>query len=155
MSVITSDNVIPKVSVCNKYAIDVESIPPRNKNNREVHLDYLKHLKENVETLREIVEEARVERPLDRSLASACLYSKHSQELLEYAVGTCPKDFNQLDKKHVATTLTRRKQVTFADQCKTSKCNTYKHVEQLNIQQTYVPVPPSTGVSGYTDASRS
>nr|GEX84860.1 retrovirus-related Pol polyprotein from transposon TNT 1-94 [Tanacetum cinerariifolium] len=29
------------------------------RNNREVHLDYLKHLKKSVETLREIVEEAR------------------------------------------------------------------------------------------------
>ncbi|GKC29086.1 hypothetical protein Tco_1036380, partial [Tanacetum coccineum] len=29
-----------------KYAIDVEPIPPHNRNNREVHLDYLKHLKE-------------------------------------------------------------------------------------------------------------
>ncbi|GJT26155.1 retrovirus-related pol polyprotein from transposon TNT 1-94 [Tanacetum coccineum] len=52
-----------------RYAIDVEPIPPRNRNNREVHLDYLKHLKESVETLREIVEEAKVERPLDSSLA--------------------------------------------------------------------------------------
>nr|GEV57757.1 hypothetical protein [Tanacetum cinerariifolium] len=48
------------------------------KNNREVHLDYLKHLKESVATLREIVEEAKVERPLDKSVASACLYTKHS-----------------------------------------------------------------------------
>nr|GEZ21441.1 integrase, catalytic region, zinc finger, CCHC-type, peptidase aspartic, catalytic [Tanacetum cinerariifolium] len=52
----------------------------------EVHLDYLKHLKESAETLHEIVEEAKVERPFDRSLASACLYTKHSQELLEYIV---------------------------------------------------------------------
>ncbi|GJV71049.1 hypothetical protein Tco_1491044 [Tanacetum coccineum] len=50
----------PKVLAPGMYAIDVEPIPPRNKNNREVHLDYLKHLKESVETLREIVEEARV-----------------------------------------------------------------------------------------------
>nr|GEV99046.1 hypothetical protein [Tanacetum cinerariifolium] len=35
-------------------------------NNREVHLDYLMHLKESVETLCEIVEEAKVVRPLDR-----------------------------------------------------------------------------------------
>ncbi|GKA27509.1 hypothetical protein Tco_0713677 [Tanacetum coccineum] len=76
------------------YAIDVEPIPPRNRNNREVHLDYLKHLKESVETFREIVEEAKVERPLDRSNVSACRYTKQSQELLEYAIGTCPKDFN-------------------------------------------------------------
>ncbi|GKD48812.1 retrovirus-related pol polyprotein from transposon TNT 1-94 [Tanacetum coccineum] len=53
------------------YAIDVEPIPPHNRNNREVHLHYLKHLKESVETLREIVEEAKVERPLDRSIISA------------------------------------------------------------------------------------
>ncbi|GJU29216.1 hypothetical protein Tco_1172805 [Tanacetum coccineum] len=32
----------------------------------------------SVETLRKIVEEAKVERPLDRSLSSACLYTKHS-----------------------------------------------------------------------------
>ncbi|GJZ03565.1 retrovirus-related pol polyprotein from transposon TNT 1-94 [Tanacetum coccineum] len=55
-----------------RYVIDVEPIPPHNRNNREVHLYYLKHLKENVETLREIVEEAKVERPLDRSIISAC-----------------------------------------------------------------------------------
>ncbi|GJT42175.1 retrovirus-related pol polyprotein from transposon TNT 1-94 [Tanacetum coccineum] len=77
----------------------------------EVHLYYLKHLKESVETLREIVEEAKVERPLDRSIISACRYTKHSQELLEYAIGTCPKAFNQRDKKHAPTPLNRKKQV--------------------------------------------
>ncbi|GJT85488.1 integrase, catalytic region, zinc finger, CCHC-type containing protein [Tanacetum coccineum] len=50
-------------------------------------LHYIKHLKENVETLHEIVEEAKVKRPLDTSLASACRYTKHSQELLEYVIG--------------------------------------------------------------------
>ncbi|GKB25739.1 hypothetical protein Tco_0865140, partial [Tanacetum coccineum] len=75
-----------------------EPIPPHNRNNREVHLDYLNHLKKSVETLREIVEEAKVERPLDRSLAYAFLYTKHSQELLEYVINTCPKDINQRDK---------------------------------------------------------
>ncbi|GKE27875.1 hypothetical protein Tco_1443259, partial [Tanacetum coccineum] len=83
----------PKVLAPGMYAIDVGPIPPRNRNNREVHLDYLKHLKESVETLCEIIEEARVEKPLDRSLASACLYTKQSQELLEYVIGTCLKDF--------------------------------------------------------------
>ncbi|GJR53401.1 integrase, catalytic region, zinc finger, CCHC-type containing protein [Tanacetum coccineum] len=137
------------------YAIDVEPIPPRNRNNREVHLDYLKHLKESVETLREIVDEAKVERTLDRSLAFACLYTKHSQELLEYVIGTCSKDFNKRDKKHVSTPLTRKKQVTFADQCEMSNNNTNKHVEQLNIQKTNVPVIPSTRVNSCTDTSGS
>ncbi|GJS20347.1 hypothetical protein Tco_0448979, partial [Tanacetum coccineum] len=109
----------------------------------------------SVKTLREIVEEANVERPLDSSLAFACLYTKHSQELLEYAIDTCLKDFNQRDKTHAATPLTRKKQVTFEDQCETSNSNTHKHVEQLNIQKTNVPVPPSTGVNSCTDANGS
>nr|GEW08523.1 integrase, catalytic region, zinc finger, CCHC-type, peptidase aspartic, catalytic [Tanacetum cinerariifolium] len=60
----------------------VEPIPPRNRNNRVIHLDYLKHHKKSVATLSEIVEVAKVEKPLDSSLASACLYTKHSQELV-------------------------------------------------------------------------
>ncbi|GJY51733.1 hypothetical protein Tco_0442580 [Tanacetum coccineum] len=48
------------LQIVHMYAIDVEPIPPRNRNNREVHLDYLKHLKESVEkTLRANVEEQR------------------------------------------------------------------------------------------------
>ncbi|GJX10880.1 retrovirus-related pol polyprotein from transposon TNT 1-94 [Tanacetum coccineum] len=92
---ITMDSVKPRTLAPGRYAIDVEPISPYNRNNREVHVDYLKHLKESVETLREIVEEAKVERPLDSSLAFVCLYTKHSQEQLEYVIGTCPKDFNQ------------------------------------------------------------
>nr|GEU94153.1 hypothetical protein [Tanacetum cinerariifolium] len=67
---LTIDSITPKVLAPGMYAINVEPIPPRLRNNREVHLDYLKHLKESVATLREIVEEAKVERPLDRSVAS-------------------------------------------------------------------------------------
>nr|GEV21947.1 hypothetical protein [Tanacetum cinerariifolium] len=121
---VTIDSVTPKVLAPGMYAIDVEPIPPRLRNNREVHLDYLKHLKESVATLHEIVEEAKVERPLDRSVAFACLYTKHSLELLEYVIGTCPKDFNKRDKKQATTPLNRKKQVTFVDQCETSNTNT-------------------------------
>ncbi|GKD08247.1 hypothetical protein Tco_1187932, partial [Tanacetum coccineum] len=151
----TIDSVKPIVLAPGRYAIDVEPILPNIRNNREVHLDYLKHLKESVETLREIVEEAKVERPLDRSLASACLYTKHSQELLEYAISTCPKDFNQKDKKHAYTPLNKKKQVTFEDQSVTSNNNTQKHVEQRNIQKINVPVLPLTGVNSFTNVSGS
>ncbi|GKD03528.1 hypothetical protein Tco_1178502 [Tanacetum coccineum] len=108
----TMESVKPRVLTPCRYAIDVEPIPLHNRNNREVHLHYPKHLKESVETLREIVKEAKVDRPLDRSIVSACRYTKHSQELLEYAIGTCPKAFNQRDKKHAPTPLIRKKQVT-------------------------------------------
>ncbi|GKE98154.1 hypothetical protein Tco_0021505, partial [Tanacetum coccineum] len=146
------DNAIKKLRT---YPIDVEPIPPHNRNNRGVHLYYLKHLKESVETLREIVEEAKVERPLDRSIISACRYTKHSQELLEYAIGTCLKAFNQRDKNHAPTSLIRKKQVSFYEQCDTSNSNAHKHVEELNTQKTNVPVPLSTGVNCCTNASKS
>nr|GEX25490.1 retrovirus-related Pol polyprotein from transposon TNT 1-94 [Tanacetum cinerariifolium] len=74
-----------------KYAIDVEPIDPRLRNNRDAHQDYLRHLKESVETIYDIVEKAKIVRPLDRSIVSACHYTKHSQELLEYTIGTCPQ----------------------------------------------------------------
>nr|GFA44308.1 hypothetical protein [Tanacetum cinerariifolium] len=144
-----------KVLALGRYAIDIELIPICIRNNWEVHLDYLKHLKESVETLYEIVEEAKVERPLDRLLAFACLYPKHSQELLEYLIGTCLKDFNQRDKKHVVTPVTRKKQVTFMDPCGTSTKNTLTHVKQQTMHQTNEPAIPSTGVKGATAASGS
>nr|GEX31078.1 hypothetical protein [Tanacetum cinerariifolium] len=143
------------VFVIGKYDIDVEPIVPRLRNNREAHLDYLRHLKESVETICDIVEEAMVVRPLDSSIISACRYTKHFQELLEYAIGTCPQDSHQRDKKHAPAPLFRKKQVTFAEQCGKSHSNTHKHVAKLTTQKTNVHVPPSTGVNRYTDASRS
>ncbi|GJR81505.1 retrovirus-related pol polyprotein from transposon TNT 1-94, partial [Tanacetum coccineum] len=108
---ITKDSIKQKVLAPGSYAINVEPIPPRNRNNRE--------------------------------------------ELLAYVIGTCPKDFNKRDEKHASTPLTRKRQVTFEDQCEMSNNNTHKHVEQLNIQKTNVPVIPSTRVNSCTDASGS
>ncbi|GKE11048.1 hypothetical protein Tco_1414599 [Tanacetum coccineum] len=152
---VTMPDVKPKVLSPGVYAIYVEPIPPRHRNNREVHLDYLKHLKKSVATLREIIEEDRVEKPLDSSLASACLYTKHSSELLEYVIGTCPKDFNKRDKQLASTLVTRKKQLTFMTPCKTSINNTYSHVMQQNMNKTNELVIPSTGVKGATPASGS
>ncbi|GJR63389.1 hypothetical protein Tco_1505551 [Tanacetum coccineum] len=56
----------------------VKPIPPRLKNNRNAHLTYINHLKESVETVREIVEEARVVKPLDNVLNYACQYTSRS-----------------------------------------------------------------------------
>nr|GEW16621.1 retrovirus-related Pol polyprotein from transposon TNT 1-94 [Tanacetum cinerariifolium] len=87
---VTMDTVKPKVLAPGMYTIDVEPISPRNRNNRGVRLDYLKHFKESVETVREIIKEARIEKPLDNALAYACLYTKRSQELLEYVIEVQP-----------------------------------------------------------------
>nr|GEX83618.1 hypothetical protein [Tanacetum cinerariifolium] len=50
-----------------KLKIRFKKIIMMSWNNREVHLDYLKHIKKSVATLCQIVEQAKVERPLDRS----------------------------------------------------------------------------------------
>ncbi|GKA07572.1 retrovirus-related pol polyprotein from transposon TNT 1-94, partial [Tanacetum coccineum] len=149
------DPVKPEVLAPGMYAINVEPIPPRNRNNREVHLEYLKHLKESVGTLREIVEEARVEKPLDSSLPSACLYTKHSQELLEYVIGIYPKDFNKRDRKIAIAPLNRRKRVTFVEPGETSTNNSQTHVEQQKPKKTNEPMIPFTGVKYATVASES
>nr|GEX75866.1 integrase, catalytic region, zinc finger, CCHC-type, peptidase aspartic, catalytic [Tanacetum cinerariifolium] len=147
-----SEDTLKIAEITRKKMNEKMKKPP---NNRKFHLDYLKHLKESVATFHEIVEEAKVERPLDRSVASACLYTKHSQELLEYVIGTCLKDFNKRDKKQATIPLNRKKQVTFADQCETSNTNIQKHVEQQITQKTNVLVLPSTRVDSCIDASGS
>nr|GEV40504.1 hypothetical protein [Tanacetum cinerariifolium] len=55
--------VQPPVLTRTKHVVDVEPIFPRLRNNREAHLDYLRHLKESVETIHDIVEEAKVTVP--------------------------------------------------------------------------------------------
>ncbi|GJW63906.1 retrovirus-related pol polyprotein from transposon TNT 1-94 [Tanacetum coccineum] len=92
---------------------------------------------------------------IDRFIASTCRYTKHSQELLENVIGTYPKALNTRDNKHASTSLPKKKQVTFEEQCAMSKSNTHKPVKQLNCQKTNVHVPPSTGVNSCTDASGS
>nr|GEV56472.1 ribonuclease H-like domain-containing protein [Tanacetum cinerariifolium] len=145
-ALMVEDHVKPKVLALGKYAIDVEPIVPCLRNNREAHFDYLGHLKESVETIRDIVEEAKVVRPR---------YTKHSQELLEYAIGTCSQDSHQQDKKHAPAPLIRKKQVTFAEKCDKANSTTHKHVAKLHTQKTNAYVPPSTGVNRCTGASGS
>nr|GFA67609.1 hypothetical protein [Tanacetum cinerariifolium] len=57
---VSKATINPQVSARDKHAIDVEPIAPRLRNNKDAHLDYLRHLKESVETIRDIVEEAKV-----------------------------------------------------------------------------------------------
>ncbi|GJU71475.1 retrovirus-related pol polyprotein from transposon TNT 1-94 [Tanacetum coccineum] len=137
------------------YAMTLNPIPHPLKNNRSAYLNYISHLKESVETVREIVEEARVVKPLDNTLNYACQYTKLSQELLEYVIGTCPKSFNERDNKAPSTPVTRKKQVTFSDKPGTSSSNTQKHEVHQKVQQTNIPVIPSTGVNDSTEASGS
>nr|GEX98196.1 retrovirus-related Pol polyprotein from transposon TNT 1-94 [Tanacetum cinerariifolium] len=124
-------HVKPTVLTPGKYVIDVEPLPPRLRNNREAHLDYLRHLKESVENIHEIVEEAK-------NLRLALVRKTLTNEI-----------------KNAPVPLIRKKQVTFAKQCDTSNSNTHKHVTKLNTQKTNVPMPPSKGVNRCLNASGS
>nr|GFB63866.1 hypothetical protein [Tanacetum cinerariifolium] len=143
---VSKATVNPLVSVRDKHAIDVEPIVPRLRNNRNAHLDYLRHLKESVETIRDIVEEAKVVRPLDRSIVSACRYTKHSQDLLEYAIGTCPQGSQPRAKQLAHIPLIRKKQVIVAQPSNKLDSTTHLHVVTITSQKTNVLVSPSTGV---------
>nr|GEX61882.1 hypothetical protein [Tanacetum cinerariifolium] len=152
---VSKAKVQPSVLTRTKHAVDVELIVPRLRNNRDAHLDYLRHLKESVETISDIVEEAKVVRPLDRSIVSACRYTKHSQELLEYAIGTCPHGSQPRAKQLAYIPLIKKKQVIGAQPSNKLDSTTHPHVVTVTSQKPGVFVPPSSGVDSGPIASRS
>ncbi|GJY20724.1 retrovirus-related pol polyprotein from transposon TNT 1-94 [Tanacetum coccineum] len=54
------------------YKLDPVTLAPKDKNNRETHIYYLKHTMEQAAILREIVEQAKSLNPLDSASYSAC-----------------------------------------------------------------------------------
>ncbi|GJX41744.1 retrovirus-related pol polyprotein from transposon TNT 1-94 [Tanacetum coccineum] len=78
VSCVTSDSVKPKVLAPGMYAIDVKPIPHPLKNNRSAHLNYISHLKESVETVMEIVEEARVKHEVHQKVQQTNVPVIHS-----------------------------------------------------------------------------
>ncbi|GJV98408.1 integrase, catalytic region, zinc finger, CCHC-type containing protein [Tanacetum coccineum] len=150
----TSNVATPKVFVFEKHAIDVDPLPQPLRNNRSVHNGYLHRLKDTLDTLRETVEEARSNRTSDNSLKYACVYTKHSKELLEYVNASCPKADNKHDKFIATTPFTRKKHVTFVDPLETSGNNATNHVKHPTSQKTNVPIIHSTGVNNATKARR-
>ncbi|GJZ28886.1 hypothetical protein Tco_0573533 [Tanacetum coccineum] len=73
----------------------------------------------------------------------------------KFVIGTCPKSFNERDNKAPSTPVTRKKQVRFSNKPGTSSSNTQKHEAHQKVQQTNIPVIPSTGVNTSTEASAS
>nr|GEX21165.1 nucleotide-binding, alpha-beta plait [Tanacetum cinerariifolium] len=93
------------------YKLDPVTLAPKNKNNRETHIYYLKHTIEQAAILREIIEQAKSLNPLDSSSYSAYKYVKLIQELLGYVRDSCP-DIYKPSKKLVAVTLINKKIVS-------------------------------------------
>ncbi|GJW17892.1 retrovirus-related pol polyprotein from transposon TNT 1-94 [Tanacetum coccineum] len=92
------------------YKLDPVALAPKDKNNRETHIYYLKHTMEQAAILREIVEQAKSLNPLDSASYSACKYVKLIQELLGYVRDTCP-DIHKPSEKLVAVTPINKKKI--------------------------------------------
>ncbi|GJT09261.1 hypothetical protein Tco_0856303 [Tanacetum coccineum] len=69
------------------FKLDLVPLPPRLLQNRDAHIDYLRHTQEQANTLQEIVEQAKAKQPLDRELDFACVV----QIVLWYLDSRCSK----------------------------------------------------------------
>ncbi|GJV57170.1 hypothetical protein Tco_1458175 [Tanacetum coccineum] len=131
------------------FKLDLVPLPPRLLQNRDVHIDYLRHTQEQANTLRELVEQAKAKQPLDRELDFACKYATRIQELLVYVQDTCPIAVTPSTKKVVVSPMNKVKKVRFAEPL-TSSSN-IKQVESSNTSDSNTPVLSSTGVNCSTN----
>ncbi|GKG44237.1 hypothetical protein Tco_0485675, partial [Tanacetum coccineum] len=72
------------------FKLDLVPLPPMLLQNRDAHIDYLRHTQEQANTLQEIVKQAKAKQPLDSELDFACKYATRIQELLDYVQDTGP-----------------------------------------------------------------
>ncbi|GKB62834.1 hypothetical protein Tco_0919020 [Tanacetum coccineum] len=145
----------PKVFAPVVHKVDLEPLSPKLKNNREAHEDYIRITKENTNTLRDIVEQARILNPLDNALAYACMYMKQIQELLVYVSDTCPSSPLKSEKLVAVTPMNKARKVTFEKTSITSDYNTQIQVYVHQTQTTNKPLVPSTNEKCSTNISRS
>ncbi|GJS78447.1 hypothetical protein Tco_0728328 [Tanacetum coccineum] len=139
------------------YKLDRVTLAPKDKNNRETHIYYLKHTMEQAAILREIVEQAKSLNPLDSASYYAYKYVKLIQEFLGYVRDTCPDIHKPSEKLVAVTPINKKKTVRFAEPVISSSTSQ----KQLSSSQTKMKhttnnsVPTSTGVSRLTKSSRS
>ncbi|GJU10866.1 retrovirus-related pol polyprotein from transposon TNT 1-94 [Tanacetum coccineum] len=126
------------------FKLDLEPLPPRLLQNREVRIDYLRNTQEQSNILWEIVEQAKAKQPLDSELDLACKYATRIQELLVYDQDTCPNAIITSAKKVTVKPMNNVKKVRFAEPL-TSSSN-IKQVESSNTSDSNTPVLSSTGV---------
>ncbi|GJY01382.1 retrovirus-related pol polyprotein from transposon TNT 1-94 [Tanacetum coccineum] len=97
------------------FKLDLELLPPRLLQNREVHIDYLRNTQEQANILWEIVEQAKAKQPLDSELDFACKYATRIQELLVYVQDTCPNAIIPSAKKVTVKPMNNVKKVRFVE----------------------------------------
>ncbi|GKA75574.1 retrovirus-related pol polyprotein from transposon TNT 1-94, partial [Tanacetum coccineum] len=136
------------------FKLDIEPISHRHKNNRDTHEVYLEKTIENTNTLCRLVECARKQNPSEPLLESACMFTKHVQELLVYVSKTCPNLTKPCEKLVAITPMNKDKKVRFAESV-TSLGNIPEQTDSLKTKDSNKPLLTSTGVKPTTSASRS
>ncbi|GJR75614.1 hypothetical protein Tco_0087979 [Tanacetum coccineum] len=126
------------------FKLDLELLPPRLLQNREVHIAYLRNTQEQANILWEIVEQAKAKQPLDSELDLACKYATRIQELLVYVQDTCPNAITPSAKKVTVKPMNNVKKVRFAEPLTSS--SKIQQVESSNTSDSNTPVLSSTGV---------
>ncbi|GKD59816.1 hypothetical protein Tco_1297325, partial [Tanacetum coccineum] len=124
-------------------ATTIVILAPRDKNNKETHEYYLKHTMEQAAILREVVEQAKSQNPLDSASYLAYIYVKLIQEFLGYVRDTCPDIHKPSEKLVAATPINKKKTIRFVDTV-TSSGNIPKVTNR--------PLLSSTGVNHSTSA---
>ncbi|GJZ84435.1 retrovirus-related pol polyprotein from transposon TNT 1-94 [Tanacetum coccineum] len=126
------------------FKLDLVPLPPSLLQNKEVHLNYLRHAQEQANTLREIIKQAKAKQPLDNKLDLACKHTIRIQELLVYVQDTCPNAITPSTKKVVVTPINNIKKVRFSEPLMSS--SNIKQVESSNTLDFNTPVLSSIGV---------
>ncbi|GJY01808.1 hypothetical protein Tco_0359960 [Tanacetum coccineum] len=150
-----ADNVVTKHPVAPEMLkVDVEPIAPKLLNNRIAHSYYLKHTQEQATILREVVEQGKLQNPVNNPLDSTCNYTKRIQELLIIIGQTCPSINNSSDKFMAVTPKNKDKRVRFTEPITSSGNTNTKTASSSNLVSNK-PMLSSTGVKPSTSASGS
>ncbi|GJR39169.1 retrovirus-related pol polyprotein from transposon TNT 1-94 [Tanacetum coccineum] len=136
------------------FKLNIEPISARLKNNRDAHEVYIDKTIEYADTLCGFVEQDRTQYPSKPLLESACMFTKHVQELLVYASQTCPNSPKPSEKLVAVTPTNKDKRVRFAEPV-ISSSNIPKQTNSLKTKDSNKPLLTSTRVIPTTSASGS
>ncbi|GJX38526.1 retrovirus-related pol polyprotein from transposon TNT 1-94 [Tanacetum coccineum] len=136
------------------FKLDIDTLSPRLKNNRDAHEVYIEKTIEYADTLCGFVESARAHNPSEPLLEYACMFTKHVQELLVYVSQTCPSSPKSSEKLVVVTPINKDKIVRFVEPV-TSSNNIPKQTNYLKTKDYNKPLLTSTTVKPTTSASGS
>ncbi|GJY02224.1 hypothetical protein Tco_0360376 [Tanacetum coccineum] len=157
---LTTNKIIEKctkVLALGLLKIESKPINAYFKNNKVVHLDYLRVTKEHVATLQELLDQARALKPLDEHIGFASKFVARIQELLVYVSASCP--FTQKgNEKWAPATSHRKNNKPYVDASRSKQTvvnDTKKHALKENTQKTDNTMLHSTGRVSSPDASGS